>query len=291
VDGVEQRLRWIKPGTFLMGSPEHEAGRFANEARHRVTLTEGYWLADTPCTQSLWQAVMEDNPSRFRSPDRPVEQVSWDDCQSFFSELEKRLPGFGGRFPTEAEWEYACRAGTVTATWVGEQTILGANNAPRLDDIAWYGGNSGKGFELEEGHDSSGWPEKQYSHTLAGTRPVARRAANPWGLFDMLGNVWEWCEDRNGEYEEGPVTDPTGSPEGARRVYRGGSWHSDARYVRAAYRHLGTPSYRWYALGFRLARGQSALEPGGADRREGPRDAAEVRRSRTPGGKGKPQYR
>ncbi len=280
VEGVEQRLRWIEPGSFRMGSPETEEGRDDDELRHHVTLTRGFWLADTPCTQALWQAVMDENPSRFQTPDRPVEQVSWDDGRKLFEALEKRMPGLGARYPTEAEWEYACRAGTETATWAGDLRILGQNNAPLLAAVAWYGGNSGESFELEEGEPSRDWPEKQYPHTRAGTRPVAGKEPNPWGLYDMLGNVWEWCEDGYGSYEEGTVTDPTGPPRGSRRVFRGGSWLSYARLVRAASRSPYDPSFRWFYLGFRLARGQAALQPGGAERRGGPRDAAEDRRSK-----------
>ena len=279
IDGVEQRLRWIEPGSFWMGSPETEEGRYDREIGHHVTLTEGFWLADTPCTQALWKTVMGDNPSRFASPERPVEQVSWKDAAKFFSKLEERAPGLGARFPTEAEWEYACRAGTETASWLGDLEILGANNAPLLDDIAWYGGNSGKDYELEEGSDSSGWPDKQFSHTLAGTRSVAEKDPNPWGLYDMLGNIYEWCEDWYGSYPKSAVTDPTGPPQGTDRVSRGGSWGSHARIVRAACRYRDSPGRRWSDLGFRLARGQSALKPGGAERHEGPRDAAKNRRS------------
>ncbi len=255
VGGVRQRMRYIPPGRFLMGSPKDEPGRwFAEGPRHLETISHGFWLADTPCTQVLWKAVMGKNPSRFQSPDRPVEQVSWGDCKSFFETLEERVLGLEARFPSEAEWECACRAGTDTATWVGPMEILGQRNAPVLNDIAWYGGNSGEGFELESGYDSSGWKEKQYPHKVAGTRPVARREPNPWGLYDMLGNVYEWCEDLwRDNYDA--------KPKGSLRVYRGGSWFSYARRVRAAYRDHGDPSYRWRSLGFRLARGQSALEP------------------------------
>jgi sulfatase modifying factor 1 len=280
VEGIEQRLRWIEPGSFQMGSPETEEGRFDREVRHHVTLTQGFWLADTPCTHALWQAVTGENPSRFLSPDRPVEQVSWEDGQKFFEVLEQRVPGLGARYPTEAEWEYACRTGIETATWAGDLRILGRNNAPLLDAVAWYGGNSGEGFELESGADSSDWPEKQYPQTRAGTRPVAAKEPNPWGLYDMLGNVLEWCEDWFGDYEKGSIIDPTGPREGLLRVYRGGSWLSYARHVRAAFRYRNDPSHRWNDLGFRLALGQAALQPGGAERRGAPRDAAEDRQSK-----------
>ena len=241
-----------------MGSPESEAGRFDDEGpRHLVELSEGFWLADTPCTQELWQEVTGENPSRFRSPRRPVEQVSWDDCQRFLATLSSRQPGLELRLPTEAQWERACRAGTSTATWLGDLEILGANNAPLLDEIAWYGGNSGVDFDLDDGEDSSGWEEKQYPHTLAGTREVKRKRPNPWGLYDMLGNVWEWCSDDWADrYPEGPRVDPEGPEEGAERVIRGGSWNDHARGVRAAYRYWSHPGVRIHYLGFRLSRGQ-----------------------------------
>jgi formylglycine-generating enzyme required for sulfatase activity len=165
---VNQRLRWIPPGRFLMGSPEEEtrglargddarAGLEAEHPRHEVFITKGFWLFDTPCTQALWQAVMGDNPSRFRSPDRPVEQVSWDDVQIFLGRINERIPGLDLVLPTEAQWEHACRARTETALYTGDIEILGERNAPALDPIAWYGGNSGVDFELAEGYDSSGW--------------------------------------------------------------------------------------------------------------------------------------
>ncbi len=258
VGEVVQRMRWIGPGTFTMGSPDSEAGRLDREGlQHEVTLTKGYWLGDTPVTQALWKAVMGgDNPSRFQSDDRPVEQVSWKDCERFVGRLNELVPGMEARLPTEAEWEHACRAGKQTATWLGDLEILGANNAPLLDEIAWYGGNSGHHFDLEEGAESSGWPEKQYPHTRAGTRPVGQKQPNPFGLYDMLGNVYEWCADWYGPYANEPVCDPRGPDEGSDRVVRGGSWYSHARGVRAALRLWGPPSGRNDYLGFRLARGQ-----------------------------------
>ncbi|MCB1035991.1 MAG: SUMF1/EgtB/PvdO family nonheme iron enzyme, partial [Acidobacteria bacterium] len=260
--GMIQRFRWIPPGDFWMGSPENEAGRWEDEGpRHRVLLTRGFWLGETPCVQALWEAVMGSNPSRFRSPDRPVEQVSWEDCQEFLSRLEEKGAPLRFRLPTEAEWEFACRAGSETATWRGDLEILGDNNAPLLDDIAWYGGNSGVGFDLEEGTDSSGWKDKQVPHERAGSQPVGLKAPNPWGLYDMLGNVWEWCEDTKADYPREHVEDPLSSEEGPFRVFRGGSWDSYARYVRAAYRNGLEPGYRFDYLGFRLARGPGA-QPG-----------------------------
>ena len=258
VEDVTMRLRWIPPGRFLMGSPKSEAGRWEDEVQHQVTLSRGYWLGETPCTQAFWKAVTGKNPSEFQASDRPVEKVSWEDCKEFLQALNHRTPGLEARLPSEAEWERACRAGSTMSTYAGELEILGENNAPRLDQIAWYGGNSGVGFELEKGWDSSGWHEKEQEHEKAGSRPVALKEPNAWGLYDMLGNVWEWCEDRwdgNSPYSSDSVQDPLGRM-GSARVLRGGSWSDRVRFVRAAARYTDAPGHRDGHLGFRLARGQ-----------------------------------
>lgn len=263
VGGVSQRFRWIEPGRCLMGSPEGESGRWEHEGpRHEVTIERGFWLGETPCTQALYEAVAGKNPSEFRSPDRPVEQVSWKDCRAFLETLDGRVPGLDARLPSEREWEYACRAGTSTATYAGDLEILGSNKAPVLDEIAWYGGNSGHRFELSEGWDSSGWSGKQYPHTKAGTRPVGLKKPNAWGLFDMLGNVWEWCAEVFGAYPSAAESSGDDIGLGSRRVGRGGSWLGLARDVRAAARRAYAPGARDVILGFRLARGQG--RPGGA---------------------------
>ncbi len=267
VKGVVARFRWIPPGRFWMGSPESEAGSEDHEGpQHHVTWTEGRWLCDTPVTQALWEAVMGANPSWFKSPERPVEQVSWEDCQGFLVKLNGLAPGLEARLPSEAEWEYACRAGTKTATWKGDLEILGERNVPLLDDIAWYGGNCGVGFELENGWDTTGelWKEKQYDFEKGGTHSVREKIANPLGLFDMLGNVFEWCLDAGEEYFAYPyaprdVIDPSPNRTDSRRVSRGGSWYAYARRVRAASRIAYAPGFRGVGLGFRLARGP---EPG-----------------------------
>jgi formylglycine-generating enzyme required for sulfatase activity len=256
VGGVVQRMRWVPPGRFVMGSPMSEPGRFTDEGpQHEVELRDGFWMADTPCTQDLWQAVMGDNPSRFRSPERPVELVSWHNCQAFIAKLNALVPGLDARLPTEAEWEYACRAGTTQATWVGDLDIRGDRNAPILDAIAWYGGNSGRGYELREGENSHNLRQKQYPDRWAGTRVVRGKAPNPLGLFDMLGNVYEWCGDWQAPYTASPAIDPAGPAEGASRVIRGGSWHSIARSVRASYRDALVPEQLDRDLGFRIASG------------------------------------
>ncbi len=230
VEGVEHRMRWIPPGRFTMGSPDGERGRWDDEGpQHEVVLTEGYWLGETPVTQALWFAVTGSNPSRFQGLDRPVERVSWNDAQDFVKRLNARLPGLEARLPTEAEWERACRGGTTRATW------LGANNQRTLNAIAWWGDNSG-----DETH------------------PVGQKAVNPYGLYDMLGNVWEWCGDAMRRYDAAPVRDPYDTTSSPFRVRRGGSWLSDAWFVRAAYRVALEPSIRDDDLGLRLARSRSA---------------------------------
>ncbi len=255
------KMRRISAGRFLMGSPESEQGHDEDEGpRHEVELTEGFWLCETPCTQALWKAVMGDNPSEFKSAERPVENVGWDDCQSFLQKLNERLPGLQAQLPTEAQWEYACRAGTTTSTYAGELEILGERNAPLLDSIAWYGGNSGVEFDIEEGYDSSDWQEKQYEHTKAGTRIVGQKVPNAWGLYDMLGNVDEWCAERLRDYGKGSVTDPVGPQDGGvRRVIRGGAWFHYAQGVRAANRGDYHRAYRNGDLGFRFS-----VMPGGS---------------------------
>jgi formylglycine-generating enzyme required for sulfatase activity len=269
VEGVEQRLRWIPPGRFWMGSPEDEPGRWSDEGpRHLEDIPRGFWLAETPCTQALWEGVMGENPSRFQSPDRPVEQVRWEDCQEFLNRLNGQVEGLGARLPQENEWEFACRAGTEAATYAGPMEILGDYDAPVLNDISWYGGNSKVDGKKR-------------------TQPVAQKQRNPWGLYDMLGNVNEWCTDVWRSTYEAPYEEGT---EGSLRVVRGGSWDGDARNVRAAFRDRSAPSYRWYLLGFRLARGQGALQgaerqsrEGGAERRLSDGGAERgTRRSRRP---------
>jgi formylglycine-generating enzyme required for sulfatase activity len=227
VKGVVQRLRWIPPGVFWMGSPEDEEGRLPVEGpRHLVSIDSGFWMFDTPCTQALWEAVMGENPSRFKladrpkeAADRPVETVSWGQCQEFLTALNSRLGRLELSLPSEAQWEYACRAGTETARY-----------SENLDAIAWYYKNSG-----EETH------------------PVAGKEPNSWGLYDMLGNVWEWCADvwvNDYTVKARASVDESASDH---RVFRGGSWSDVARNVRAACRmHVG-PAGQNGSLGFRCA--------------------------------------
>jgi formylglycine-generating enzyme required for sulfatase activity len=269
LDEITQRLRWIPPGRFLMGSPEEETSALAKEdherewferehPRHPVFITKGFWLFDTPCTQALWEAVMGENRSEFKSPERPVENVTWEDVQGFMQRLNARIPGLALVLPSEAQWEHACRAGTETALYNGPIEILGDANAPALDSIAWYRGNSGVDFELENGWDTSSWQEVQYPNPKSGTHPVKGKQPNAWGLYDMLGNVWERCADGLQSYGEDFAIDPVGPLEaGAVRVFRGGSWLVDARLCRCAFRRRYRPGLRLYGLGFRCARVQA----------------------------------
>ena len=235
---VTQRLRWIPPGQFLMGSPEMEAGRLDGEGPlHEVTISKGFWLFDTACTQALWQAVMDENPSCFASPDRPVETVSWDDVQGFLKRINILLPGLDLVLPTEARREYACRAGTRTPFSFGT-TIT--------PDQVNYDGN----YPYADGKKGLFRGE---------TVPVASLPANPWGLYEMHGNVWEWCRDGLRSYTADAVTDPVGPiGAGGGRVLRGGSWHNVAQYLRSASRYASDPGYRGDYFGFRCARFQES---------------------------------
>jgi formylglycine-generating enzyme required for sulfatase activity len=241
-------------GTFMMGSPADEPRRSSDETQHRVTLTKPFYLQTTEVTQGQWKAVMGTNPSHFSScgDNCPVEKVSWDDVQEFIRKLNQREGTNKYRLPTEAEWEYAARAGTQTALYNGPLKIISDNNGPALDAIAWYGGNSGVNYS--GGYDCSGWSGKQYSSSSCGTHPVGGKSANAWGLYDMLGNVWEWVQDWRGDYPTGSVTDPQGPSGGSGRVGRVGSWIGRARICRAANRGNYTPGNRVSYLGFRLAR-------------------------------------
>ena len=230
--GAKMEMIYVGPGSFMMGSPESEDGRDNDETQHRVTLTKGFWLGKYEVTQSQWQSVMGDNPSNFKSPDRPVERVSWEDCQQFIQKVNasaKQQLGGGARLPTEAEWEYACRAGTTTAYYWGN-----ALNG----DKANYDGNNPCGTTAK-------------GQFKGETTSVGSYGANPWGFFDMHGNVYEWCQDWYGSYNV-DATDPQGPASGGYRVLRGGGWNSNARYCRSAGRDRGDPGFRYDISGFRL---------------------------------------
>lgn len=257
IECVGLDLRWVEPGKFLMGSPPDETGRWRDEGPcHEVTLTEGFWLGVVPVTQQQYHGLMEVNPSFFQGAGEhaPVESVDWLEAAAFCLRLRDKEPpplGFEYRLPTEAEWEYACRAGTQTALYSGPLTVLGTYHAAELDAIAWYGGNSG--VDYPGGADSSSWFEKQVEHRTAGTHPVARKAPNPWGFYDMLGNVWEWCLDGKRSFRPEPVEQPLGPLENVPRVIRGGSWEDRPGDCRCATRFAAGEKHRYPYLGFRLA--------------------------------------
>jgi len=212
----------IPAGSFLMGSPEHEPGRNDDEIHHEVTLSQDFYLQTTPVTQAQWEALMGSNPSSFvqGGADLPVEGVSWQDCQVFIKELNDLREGTY-RLPTEAEWEYACRAGNTTALANGDLVSLSWELDPNLDELGWYCGNYG-----------------------LGPQPVAQKRPNDWGLYDMHGNVWEWVQDWYGPYPETSQTDPSGPPFGPGRVARGGSWFNSAMNCRSAARFHMPPQSR-----------------------------------------------
>jgi formylglycine-generating enzyme required for sulfatase activity len=222
--GIEMVL--IPPGTFIMGcSASNSYGCQNNEMPHEVTLTQAFYLSRTEVTQAQWVAKMGSNPSYFvGDTSRPVEQVSWNDIQPFCTST-------GMRLPTEAEWEYAYRAGTTTAFHGWPANPSGTNDDNQLGTIAWFLSNS--------------------ANT---TCPVAGKAANGFGLYDMSGNVWEWCQDWNGAYASGAQTNPTGPGSGSYRVLRGGYWADDSNSCRASSRGNASPDFRYFYFGFRVAR-------------------------------------
>jgi formylglycine-generating enzyme required for sulfatase activity len=248
------KLVWVPPGEFEMGSAATEVGRDDDEGpTFRVKLTKGFYLGKYEVTQGEWEGVMGINPAQFGGcgPDCPVEQVSWQDVQEFLAKLSKR-EGVTYRLPTEAEWEFAARAGSRTPVYTGALTLRGKNDGPELDAIAWYGGNSGVSYE--GGDDCSSWPEKQHASTTCGTHPVGKKTANAWGLHDMLGNVWEWVADWQAAYTESAKQDPAGPESGTERVMRGGGWDVMARGARSAIRGWDPPGTAKFSVGFRVAR-------------------------------------
>jgi len=230
VDPYGMTFRWIVPGSFEMGSPASEAERDSDEERHHVTLTKGFWMAQYEVTQQDWDAVMGSNASYFKGVRRPVDSVSWVQCQEFIAKLSSRRLSVNYRLPTEAEWEYACRAGTTTPFHFGETITPGQVNYKGTKPY----GTAEKGFFRET------------------TGNVGSFAPNAWGLYDMHGNVYEWCQDLTGDYPTEAVTDPTGAPAGETRVLRGGSWSVDAKYCRSAYRGRFDPRYGINYFGLRL---------------------------------------
>ncbi|WP_339138341.1 MAG: formylglycine-generating enzyme family protein [Candidatus Electrothrix sp. GW3-4] len=232
---IRQTLRWIRPGTFLMGATKDENGQrpwLGRETQHKVTLTKGFWLADTTVTQEMWYTVMHLSPSGFRGDQNPVERISWHDAQIFVQRLQRRIPGLHARLPTEAEWEYACRAGTTSPF------SLGPDISP------------------EQVNYNGRYPYRSQEKGLFRKRTVIAKSLprNSWGLYEMHGNVWEWCQDYwQPDLETRPSVNPQGAKRGNYRSIRGGSWVSDACFIRSACRDRFAPDYCLGSVGVRLA--------------------------------------
>ena len=226
-DGISIDMVKVEAGTFMMGATSEMKDSYDDpdsdeKPVHQVTLTNDYYMGKYEVTQVLWQAVMGSNPSSFKGDNLPVEEVSWNDCQEFISKLNS-LTGRKFRLPTEAEWEYAARGGKKSRSY----QYSGSSN---ISDVAWYDGNS-----------------------VNKTHPVGTKQANELGIYDMTGNVWEWCSDWYGFYSSSSQTNPTGADSGSSRVFRGGSWYGNARYCRLSFRDCTPPDCRGYNLGLRLA--------------------------------------
>ncbi len=240
----------IPAGSFYMGSPANELGRDDDEMRHQVTLTRSFYMQTTEVTQQQWTVVMQSgNPSYFQAcgGNCPVENISWNETQQFITALNRRYQGiYTFRLPTEAEWEYAARAGTDTAFENGNISAIGCNYDPNLNAIGWYCFNSEVDYSGSTDLSDRGGPQ------LAGTQEVALLPPNGFGLYDMHGNVWEKCQDYYGPYPSGPVVDYRGPDSGVERVVRGGSWVVNVNGCRSANRQSGTPDHRTAYTGFRL---------------------------------------
>lgn len=232
-NSIGMKFVLIPPGTFMMGSPFNEPERYDDERQHKVMLTKDFYMGTTEVTQGQWRKIMGNNPSYFKNcgDNCPVENVSWDDCQEFIRKLNRKEGTNKYRLPTEAEWEYTCRAGTTTPFCTGN--CISTNQAN-------YDGN----------YPMPGCPRGKYRDT---TTKVGSFGPNHWGLYDMHGNVREWCQDWYGSYPMGYVTDPYGPAVGLERVLRSGSWGNEAKYVRSACRHWRNPDRRYYSYGFRVA--------------------------------------
>ncbi len=226
INKLFNNMVYVSGGTFTMGGTSEQGNEAENDEKptHNVTLSS-YYICKYEVTQALWRAVMGSNPSYFKGDNLPVEQVSWNDCQAFINRLNS-YTGRNFRLPTEAEWEFAARGGNYSRRY----KYSGSNY---IDDVAWYYDNSG-----------------------GRTHPVGTKQANELGLYDMSGNVWEWCSDWYGAYNSYSQTDPTGPYSGSRRVLRGGSWYCSAGSCHSSYRIGGPPDYSYYDLGLRLVLSQ-----------------------------------
>jgi len=224
--GATMEFVWTEPGTFTLGSPSSEPDRNDWEGpQHEVTISQGFYLGKYEITQAQWESVMETTPWVQEDPNSPAVWISWDDVQELIRRLNETAREEIYRLPTEAEWEFACRAGTETRWSFGDDESL-------LGNYAWYSSNN------------SPW----------GTKEVGQKLPNPWGLYDMHGNVWEWCQDWYEDYSSDAQVDPMGPASGSGRVVRGGYFDGDARWTRSAYRDYFAPDDRSYDFGARLLR-------------------------------------
>lgn len=236
-NSIGMKFRLIPSGEFMMGAVSGDGKAEDSESpRHRVEITKPFYIGIYEVTQAQYRAVMGDNPSRFKSSRRPVEQVSWNNAKEFCRKLSGK-EGVTYRLPTEAEWEYACRARTTTKYYWGD-----SDSESTVKRYVWYAKNAAKPF----------WTEPHASED--GPQEVGRKLPNAWGLYDMSGNVLEWCEDRYGSYSSSSQRDPKGPSSGEARVARGGGWGVLARHVRSSVRSRLEPVARFYGLGFRIVR-------------------------------------
>ncbi len=232
--GVEMEMIWINPGRFIMGSPENERKREDNEIQHEVIISKGFWLGKYEITQNQWESVMKTRPWEGQifvkqSPNHPAVYISWYDVQDFIAKLNEAEKTNAYRLPTEAEWEYACRAGTKTA--------FSFDDDRKIDEYAWTGKNT-------------------YDLGNMFAQAVGQKKPNPWGLYDMHGNVWEWVQDYYGPYENKTQIDPKGPESGNMRVFRGGSFYYLPNFTRSAYRGYNSPKHKLFNLGARLAKSE-----------------------------------
>lgn len=232
--GSTMKMVWVNPGTFIMGSPYDEESREENESQqHEVNISKGFWMGKYEVTQEQWESVMNTRPwdgqvFAKKAAEYPAVYISWNDAQKFIAKLNAGQDSEIYRLPTEAEWEYACRAGTQTPYSYG-------SDLQKLGDYAWHGKNT---YEVKE----------MYAHK------VGQKMANQWELNDMHGNVWEWVQDYYAPYSEEAQIDPTGPETGSQRVFRGGSFYYLARFARSAYRGYNSPRHRLFNLGVRVLR-------------------------------------